>query len=119
MTKREVIFLLAPSVLFVLMAASALIYASALRPEPQREQRTQKNIDELVRKAQNGEFGPNPEIIVNAVSDAWRARDVVHETVSGFHASLSRRVGYGVLCGVMVQIYVIFRVKAGLRKRDA
>ena len=119
MTKRDVIFLLAPSVLFTWMAALALIHASSLQPDPQRQQRTQKNIDELVRKAQNGEFGPNPEKLVSAVSDAWRARDVVHETVAGFHASLSRRVGYGLLCGVVAQIYVVFRFKAGLRKRDA
>jgi hypothetical protein len=117
MTKKDIIFLLAPSVLFTWMAVLALIYASALRPDPQRQQRTQKNIDELVRRAQNGEFGT--EKLVSGVSDAWRERDVLHETVAGFHASLSRRVGYGVLCGVVAQIYVVFRFKAGLRKRHA
>ena len=73
----------------------------------------QKNIDVLVRKAQSGEFGPKAEKLVDSVTNAWRTRDVVHETVAGFHASLSRRLGYGVLFGVVIQIYVISRVKTG------
>jgi len=119
MTKKDVAFLLVPSVLFAWMAALALIHASALQPDPQQAQKTQKNIDELVRKVQSGEFGPKAELLVGSVTNSWRARDVIHESVAGFHASLSRRVGYGVLFGVVAQIYVIFRVKAGLRKREA
>src|SRR5205809_8088462 len=118
MTKRDVIFLLVPSVLFTWMGAVALFYASALQPDPQQAQKTQKNIDGLVRKAQSGEFGPKAELLVDSVTNSWRARDVIHESVAGFHASLSRRVGYGVLFGVVAQIYVIFRVKAGCGKRD-
>jgi len=101
------------------MGALALFYASALQPDPQQAQKTQKNIDGLVRKAQSGEFGPKAELLVGSVTNSWRARDVIHESVAGFHASLSRLVGYGVLCGVVAQIYVVFRFKAGLRKRDA
>ena len=118
MTKRDVVFLLVPSVLFTAMAAMALIYANALQPNPQQQEKTQRNIDALVRKAQSGEFGPKAEELVDSVINSWRTRDVVHETVAEFHASLSRRLGYGVLFGVAVQIYVIFRVKAGWRKQD-
>jgi hypothetical protein len=101
------------------MAALALFYASALQPDPQQQKKTQKNIDALVRKAQSGEFGPKADILVGSVTNSWHTRDVVHESVAGFHASLSRRVGFGVLFGVVAQIYVILRVKTGLRKRDA
>jgi len=119
MKKSDVIALLVPSVLFTSMAALALFYAGALQPDPQQAQKTQKKIDGLVQKAQSGEFGPKAELLVGSVTNSWRARDVIHESVAGFHASLSRRVGYGVLFGVVAQIYVIFRVKAGSRKRDA
>jgi hypothetical protein len=101
------------------MAALALFYASALQPDPQQAQKTQKNIDGLVQKAQSGEFGPKAELLVGAVTNSWHARDVIHENVAEFHASLSRRVGFGVLCGVVAQIYVIIRFQAALRKRDA
>jgi hypothetical protein len=101
------------------MAALAFFYASALQPDPEQAQKTQKNIDALVRKAQSGEFGPKADLLVGSVTNSWRGRDAIHESVAGFHASLSRRIGYGVLFGVLAQIYVIFRVKAGLRKRDA
>ena len=119
MTKRDVIFLLLPSVLFTSMAALALFYASALQPDPQQQRKTQKNIDALVRKAQSGDDGSKAEKLLGSVTNSLRTRDVVHETVAEFHASLSRRVGFGVLFGVVAQIYVVFRVKAGLKKRDA
>ena len=118
MTKRDVIFLLVPSVLFTSIAALSLFYASALQPDPQQAQKTQKKIDALVQKAQSGEFGTNADLLLGSVTNSWHTRDVIHESVAGFHASLSKRVGFGVLFGVVAQIYVIFRVRAGLAKHD-
>jgi hypothetical protein len=85
---------------------------------PSALEKTEKNIDGLVRKAQSGKFGPKAEIVVGSVTNSWRARDVVQESGAGFHGSLSQCVGYGVLFGVAARIHVVFRVKAGCGKRD-
>ena len=116
MSKRDVLFLSMPSLLFVAMAALSLYYAGSLRPDPQRHQKTEKDIAELVQKAEKGEV--STDRLVKLLGDSWRKRDLLHETLAGFHSEVLKRCGYGVLGGVVLQFYVIFRVKAGLRKRD-
>jgi hypothetical protein len=119
MTKKDIIFLLVPSAFLAAMSGLSLYWASALLPDPRHAQTTEKNIHELAQKAETGEFGPQPDRLVGVLSDSWRARDVLHESLGGFHAKVSKVLGYGVLVGVALQIYVIFRVKAGMRRRDA
>jgi len=51
MNKKDVIFLSMPSIVFVAMAVWSLVYAGALPPDPQRHQKTEKDIAELVQKA--------------------------------------------------------------------
>jgi hypothetical protein len=116
MTKKDVLFLLAPSILFVTVAAVSLVYATALSPSPREKQGTQRRIDRLVRDAQRGEFGPEPDKLVGMLSKSWRTSDDLQEVLGNGHAQFSELVGCGVLVGVMVQIYVIFRVKAAHKK---
>jgi len=116
MTKKDILFLLAPSILFVTVAAVSLFYANALSPSPSEKQGTQRRIDRLVRDAQRGEFSPKPDRLVNLLSNSWRASDDLHEVLARGHAQSSELVGCVVFFGVVAQIYVIFRVKAAYKK---
>ena len=109
MTKKGLIFLLAPSAFFAAMAGLSFYWAGALLPEPQREQATEKNIADLVQKAQNGEFGPKPDRLIGVVSTSWRTKDLLHESLGEFHAKTSRLWGCGILVGVALQVYVTLR----------
>jgi hypothetical protein len=116
MTKKDILFLLVPSALFAAMAGLLLFYATAFFPDRNHEQRTQKRVDELVRKVQSGELGPKPDKLVEMLSRSWRREDGLQEDLTKFHAQISRYAGCGILLGIVAQMYAIFRVKAGLRK---
>ncbi len=118
MTKKDILFLLIPSALFAAMAGLLLFYATAFFPDRNHEQRTQKRVDELVRKAQSGEMGTKSDKLVEMLTRSWRREDELQGDLTKFHAQISRYAGCGILLGIVVQIYVIFRVKAGLRKDD-
>jgi len=113
MNKKCVLLLLLPSVFFVTMACLSLFYATALSPNPNSQQETQKNIDELAQKAGRGEIPPDK--LVELLKDSWSGRSVLHETLAKFHATTSRIMGFGILLGVVIQIYAILRVAHKLK----
>src|SRR5258708_175133 len=116
MTKKDILFLLAPSILFITVAGASLRYATAFSPSAREKQGTQRRIDQFVRDAQRGDFGPEADKLVRMLSNSWRTSDELHDVLGRGHAQLSDLVGCGVLVGVVVQIYVIFRVKAAHKK---
>ena len=119
MTKKDIVFLLVPSGLFVGMAFLAFIYADALLPDQKYHDTMQQKVRELVQKMQTGEAHPKPEDLVEALGNSYRREFDTQRALATAHAKTSRVLGWGVLAGVVLQFYVVFRVKAGLRKRDA
>jgi hypothetical protein len=116
MNKKDVTYLLLPSVFFILLARMTLTYAGYLLPDPRHNEILERNIAVLEKSAQNGEFGTNSDGVVKLLEDSWRRKDFVVTTIGNAHAVISRYVGWSLLIGVALQIWVIFRVRAGLRR---
>ncbi len=112
MTKRDTLFLLLPSAFLILIAVLALSSARAFSFVPRIEQRRQQDFERFVAKIQSGEVQPTKEKWIDLLRGS---REVAAEIEKG-HAALARILTAGIFVGVLIQTYVIFRVKAGLRK---
>ena len=119
MTKKDVIFLLIPSAFLCWAAGTLLFHADAFVMTDQDRRGIQQRIDEQVRKVESGETPLTRENLVKAMGSSYLRAQDIQETVAGFYSQMARRCSYAVLFGVAGQFYVVFRVKAGLRKRDA
>ena len=119
MTKKDVIFLLIPSAFLCWAAGTLLFHADALVMTDQDRQGIQQRIDEQVRKVKSGETPTTPANLAKAMGSSYLRAQDIQETVAGFYSQMARRCAYAVLFGVAAHFYVVFRVKAGLRKRDA
>ncbi len=119
MTKKEVIFLLIPSAFLCVAAGTLLFYANAFVMTDQDRQEIQQRIDEQVRKVKSGETATTPENLAKAMGSSYLRAQDIQETVAGFYSQMARRGAYAILFGVAAQFYVVFRIKAGLRKPDA
>jgi len=60
-----------------------------------------------------------PDNLVKAMGSSYLRAQDIQETVAGFYSQMARRCAYAVLFAVATQFYIVFRVKAGLRKRNA
>jgi hypothetical protein len=118
MTKRDIIFLSLPSCLFVALAAITLYYANDFSPDPQDKQRIEKNIADVKERANKGEFGTGSDRLVDNLASSWHSRYHLHEALGAYHAKTAKMLGGGILIGVALQIYVIFRVRARLKKTN-
>src|SRR4051812_31396453 len=101
MTKKDILFLLAPSILFIMVAAVSLRYATALSPSAREKQVTERRIDRLVRDAQHGDFGPEPDKLVRMLTNSWHTSYDLQEVLGRGHAHFSELVGCGILAGVV------------------
>jgi hypothetical protein len=115
MSKRDIIFLLMPSVFLSAIAAISLFYASNLLLKHTPPEEADKRVDELVRRTQAGEFGPDGVGLIDLLKDEWHRADVLHEGFAKSHTVSSRCIGYGILVGVAAQIYIIFRINRRLK----
>jgi hypothetical protein len=113
------LFLLLPSGFFLFMAVFLILNAATLFPNPQPEQSTQARIDLYVRMAQSGAFGPQPDKLMGVLTNSWHGNGKLHEILAQKYAQVLSVQGYFLIAGVVVQVYVILRVKAGFKKRDA
>jgi hypothetical protein len=111
-SKRDTVFLLLPSAFLLVIAALALSSANAFSFDRQIEQRHQQNFEEFVAKIQSGEVQPTKEKWIITLRDSKK----IEADVEKAHATLSRILASGIFVGVLIQMYVIFRVKAGLRR---
>jgi hypothetical protein len=119
MTKKGVLFLLLPSVLACWVAGTLLFHADAFVVTEHDRQQTQQRIAEQVRKVESGETPLTRENLIKAMGSSYlRAQDVQND-LAEFYSQMARRSAYAVLFGVAAQFYVVFRLRAGLKKRDA
>src|SRR6266705_2389156 len=116
MSTRDIVFLLTPSLLFAGMAGLSLFYAAEMFPNRQHEQWMQQKDDELVHKIQTGELSPKPEELAVKLRDQRHSRSVIEESLAREHFVQSRFLAFGILYGIALQIYVVFRVKARMSK---
>lgn len=104
MMRRELLLLLVPSAIFLIVAAASFRSGSLLAPD---RAATKRNIEALQQKAHSGEFGPTPDRLVGLLRDSWYFRDELR----GYIAREQVIAGWGLLLGVMVQVYVVIRVR--------
>jgi hypothetical protein len=119
MTKKDVLFLLLPSALVCVAAGTLLFDANAFVLTDYDRQQTQQRIDEQVRNVESGETPLTRENFVKAMGSSYLRAQDVQENLTQFYSKMGRRTAYLLLFGVAAQFYVVFRVKAGLKKRDA
>jgi hypothetical protein len=118
MTKKEILFLLAPCITFVWVATFLFSGAKDCYPDQQVQQRMEER-DEMLRKLKSGELQATPEQLRGLVGESYRREHQIQEILGDLHASESRRLGWAVLFGIAVQFYVVFRVKAGRKNAAA
>src|SRR6266481_7110244 len=118
MTKKEILGLLAPSIVFLWVAAYLFLYADFYSPGEKDQLRAmqQKKVAEMVRKIQSGEYPQKLEVILAAV---YHQEHDIQDIESKFHADKARQLGWAVLLGIAAQFYVVFRVKAGRKNATA
>jgi hypothetical protein len=119
MIKKDLLFLLLPSVLVCLAAGTLLFDADAFVLTDHDRQQTQQRIDEQVRKVESGETPLTRENLVKAMGSSYLRAQDVQEDLAEFYSKMARRSAYLLLFGVAAQLYVVFRFEAGFRKRDA
>jgi len=112
MTKRDVIFLLLPGAFLLFIAVLALSSARAFSFSPRIEQRRQQDFERFVAKVQSGEVQPTKDKWIELL----RGSRQVAAVMENGHALFAKLLAAGILAGVLIQTYVIFRVKAGFRK---
>lgn len=105
-----------PSGLFMAMAVLALLHASALLPNPQQAEETQNNIDKLVLKAQEPDLAKKSDWAVLLLRDSWRRTDLLQASMANAYYVSMSSIGFGILAGIVLQVYVIVRVRTHLQK---
>jgi hypothetical protein len=118
MTKKEILFLLAPCILFVWIATLSFSHADDCYPD-QKVQQLMGERDEMLRKLKSGEWQATPEQLRGLVGESYRREHQIQEILADLHAYQSKRLGLGVFIGVAAQFYVVFRVKAGTKNGTA
>ena len=118
MTKKEILGLLAPSIVFLWVTAYLFLYADFDTPGEKDQLRAmqQKKVAEMVRKIESGEYPQKLEVILAAV---YHQEHDIQDIESKYHADKSRQAGWVVLFGIAAQVYVVFRVKAGRNRATA
>jgi flagellar biosynthesis regulator FlaF len=116
MTKKDTLFLLLPSAFLILIAVLALSCAPAFSFVPRIEQRRRQNFERFVAMVQSGELQPTKEKWIELLRGSREVGAEVATDLEKGNATLMRMLAAAILLGVLIQAYVIFRVKAGLRK---
>lgn len=112
MAKQDLLFLLLPSTFLLIVAGLALSSSGALSFSPRVEERRQQDFEKFIAKIQKGEVQPTKEQWLTVLRDSRKVERVIE---SG-HVVLTRFLAGGILIGVVLQVYVVFRFKARYRK---
>src|SRR5215472_13596798 len=112
MSKRAILLLLLPSVIFLIVAGESFRFARLITP---REQITRKAIDKLAGEARRGDYGPSPDQLVERLSDSW----IAHDAVQSDDARMCLITGWAILFGVAVQVYLVLRLRFVFKEHDA
>lgn len=112
MTKREILGLLVPCIVYVWVTTDLFLYANFDSPEEKRQLRAmqQQKVAEMVRKI---ESDPSPPKLETILAGVYHQEHEIQDVESQFHAYKSRRMGWYMLVGIASHFYVVFRVKAG------
>jgi hypothetical protein len=118
MTKKEILFLLAPVIPFLSVAVVLLFYADLDAPGEKDQLRAmhQHKVAEMVQRIKSEKSPPSLEEILAAV---YHQEHDIQDIESKYHADKSRQAGWAVLFGIAAQFYVVFRVKAGRQNATA
>jgi len=108
MRKKHVLLFLVPGSLFVILAVVTLIGAAVISLDP-KDRDTRRKLDDLVRKVQSGELHATQDTLVQMVRDSRDLQDEGRQTMARFLGIL----GFASLCGAVLQVYLVFRLKAG------
>jgi hypothetical protein len=109
MTKRDFVVLLLPSAFFVLIAGLALSSSGALSFSSAIEQRRQQNFEKLIAKIQSGQVQLTKDKCVELLRDSKK----LELAMAQGHLVLTRFLACGILVGVVLQAYMLFRVRPG------
>ena len=121
MTAKSVAYLLAPSILFVWMALLALFYAEGYtgmakgKIATANDQKVERERDEMAAKIVAGEQEPTREYMMRCLRKSDTVAAAWQNGVTACAWSM-RRIGVGVLLGVVAQFYVILRLRAHFKK---
>jgi hypothetical protein len=112
MTKKEILGLLAPCIVFVWVTTYLFLYADLYLSGEKDQLRAmqQKKVAEMIRKIESGEYPQKLEVILAAV---YRQEHDIQDIESKFHADKARSMGWYMLTGIAAHFYVVFRIKAG------
>jgi hypothetical protein len=110
-SKRDFFFLLLPSAFLILVACLALSSSGALSFSPEIERRRQQDFEKLVAKIQSGEVQPTKDKWIEML----RSSRNIELAVERGHVVLTRYLACGMLIGVVLQAYMLFRVRPGSR----
>ncbi|MFO1514309.1 MAG: hypothetical protein U1F83_15605 [Verrucomicrobiota bacterium] len=118
MTKKEILGLLVPSLVFLWVTADLFRYADLYAPGEKQQlwALQQKKVAEMVRKVESSEYPQQLEVILAAV---YHQEHDLQDIESQFHADKARRMGWYLAAGIVAQIYVVFRVTAGRKPAAA
>ena len=118
MTKKEILFLLAPVIPFLCVAIVLFFYADFDAPGEKDQLRAmhQQKVAEMVQRIKSQKSPPSLEEILAAV---YHQEHDIQDIESKYHADKSRQAGWAVLFGIAAQVYVVFRVKAGRKNATA
>lgn len=119
MTRKDLLFLLLPSVLVCLAAGTLLFDANAFVLTDHDRQQIRQRIDEQVRKVDSGETPLTRENLAKAMGSSYLRAQDLQEDLAEFYSKMARRSAYLLLFAVAAQFYVVFRFQAGFRKNDA
>jgi hypothetical protein len=109
MSKKAIFLLLLPIVIFLQAAGWSFHYAKHFAPD---EKFTQSAIDKLTREAQDGVYGPSPDLLVKKMSDSFHAYDGFRSDMAGAFTI----IGWIALFGVAVQVYLVLRLRFVFKK---
>src|SRR5258707_9671642 len=108
MRNKHILLFLVPGGLFVILAAVALIGTAVVSLDP-KDRDTRRKLDDLVQKVQSGELHATQDTLVQMVRDSRELQDEGRQTMARFLGIL----GFASLCGAVLQVYLVVRLKAG------
>ena len=121
MTAKSLAFLFAPSILFVWMALLALIYGAGYKDMAEGKaavaivQKLKRERDEMAARIAAGRQEPTREYMLGRLDKTDDIASAWQNAVTAC-AWTMRRFGFGVLLGVVLQCYVILRLRAHYKR---
>jgi hypothetical protein len=121
MTAKSVAYLLAPSILFVWMALAAIYNAAGYKDISEGKtavaysEKFKRERDEMAAKIAAGRQEPTRQYMLACLDKSAGIESALQNGVTACAWSM-QRIGFGVLLGVALQIYVILRLRAHYKK---